>query len=49
MKKTIIKLNKMIKVFKDLYEISNNKNIPAFNCTNEGCTGKLEIENPLDL
>ena len=33
----------MIKVFKDLYEISNNKNIPAFNCTNEGCTGKLEI------
>lgn len=39
----------IIKVFKDLYEISNNKNLPTFNCTNEGCDGKFEIDNPLDL
>lgn len=39
----------MVKIFKDLYEITNNKNLPSFDCTKDDCNGKLNPTNPMDF
>lgn len=39
----------MVKIFKDLYEITNNKNLPSFDCTKDDCNGKLYPTNPMDF
>lgn len=41
--------SQIIKVFKDLYEITGYKNIPIFDCTKENCNGKLRPTNLMDL
>lgn len=41
--------SQIIKVFKDLYEITGYKNIPIFDCTKENCNGKLRPINLMDL
>lgn len=33
--------------FKEIYEITGNKNLPVFDCTH--CDGKLKIKNPMEL
>ena len=38
---------KVVKHFKDIYELSGNNNLPEFECTN--CEGKLKIVNPTDI
>lgn len=39
----------MAKLFKDIYEIANNNNLPTYDCTNDGCNGKLTPVNPMDF
>lgn len=41
--------SQIIKVFKDLYQITGYKNIPIFDCTKENCNGKLRPTNLMDL
>ena len=41
--------SQIIKVFKDLYEITGYKNIPIFDRTKENCNGKLRPTNLMDL
>ena len=38
---------KVVKHFKDIYELAGNKNLPIFECTN--CDGKLNPINPMDF
>ncbi len=40
---------KIIKHFKSIYELTNNKEIPSFECTNNDCDGKMYPKNPMDL
>ncbi len=37
----------VVRHFKNIYELTNNKNIPTFDCTN--CDGQLKPINPMDL
>lgn len=41
--------SQIIKVFKDLYQITGYRNIPIFDCTKENCNGKLRPTNLMDL
>ncbi len=38
---------KIVKHFVNIYELSGNKNLPQFDCTE--CEGKLVPENPMDF
>ena len=38
---------KVVKLFKNIYELANNNNLPEFDCTE--CNGKLLPENPMDF
>lgn len=40
---------KMVSIFKDLYEITGNKNLPEFDCTQDNCTGKIKPQNPMEF
>ena len=39
----------MAKLLNDIYEISENKNLPTFDCTKNDCNGKMFPSNPMDL
>ncbi len=39
----------MVKLFKDINEITGNKNLPSFDCTKEDCNGKITPTNPMDF
>lgn len=41
--------SEIIGLFKILYELSGNKNLPTFNCTKENCDGKQIPTNPMDF
>lgn len=38
---------KVVKHFKNMYELTGNQNLPTFDCTN--CDGKLKPTNPMDF
>lgn len=38
---------KVVKHFKNIYELTGNQNLPTFDCTN--CDGKLKPTNPMDF
>ena len=38
---------RVVKHYKEIYEIAGNKNLPTFECTN--CDGQLKPENPMDF
>lgn len=40
---------KIIKHFKNIYELTNNKDLPNFECTNDDCDGKMYPKNPMEL
>lgn len=40
---------KVVKHFKEIYELANNKNLPSFECTNNNCDGQIYPTNPMDL
>ena len=39
----------MVKLFKDINEITGNKNLPSFACTKYDCDGKMTPINPMDF
>lgn len=39
----------MVKLFKDINEITGNKNLPSFACTKDDCDGKITPTNPMDF
>ncbi|MDE6141422.1 MAG: helix-turn-helix domain-containing protein [Bacilli bacterium] len=39
----------MVKVFKDIFDITNPKSLPYFDCTKEECNGKIKPTNPMDF
>lgn len=39
----------MVKLFKDINEITDNKNLPLFACTKDDCDGKITPTNPMDF
>ena len=39
----------MVKLFKDINEITDNKNLPSFACTKDDCDGKITPTNPMDF
>lgn len=39
----------MVKLFKDINDITGNKNLPSFDCTKEDCDGKIIPTNPMDF
>lgn len=39
----------IVQLFKELYEITGNKNLPSFDCTNENCDGKIHPINPMNF
>ena len=38
---------KVVKHFKNMYELTGNQNLPTFDCTN--CDGQLRATNPMDF
>ena len=39
----------MVKLFKDINKITDNKNLPSFACTKDECDGKITPTNPMDF
>lgn len=39
----------VVKHFKDVYEMTGNKNLPSFDCTQDHCNGKIVPINPMDF
>lgn len=39
----------MVKLFKDINDITGNKNLPSFDCTKEDCDGIITPTNPMDF
>lgn len=40
---------KIAKHFKEIYELTNNKDLPNFDCTSNNCSGKIYPTNPMDF
>ncbi|MCI8446685.1 MAG: helix-turn-helix transcriptional regulator [Bacilli bacterium] len=40
---------KMVKIFKNIYETTNNNNLPIYDCTKDECNGKIKPINPMDF
>lgn len=39
----------MVKLFKDINDITGNKNLPSFDCTKDDCDGIITPTNPMDF